>query len=544
MPPSPKPQLAKPGRLDSYFEVAAALAARVGPSGEPELLTEWRWTWEPINNFYDSAVAGVEFGVYATHGARHGASGDGELELLTEWNPTWERLSRFYYRKRAEEEFQRLTVEQRNARAAQHTGTMEVGHMKEHSHTVQDDSKDDTNSNLQDDTNNTSDSRNLTSRAHSTNAKKRLRSDQLPSHSHNTKGKERSRPGHSRLRSKSGHNTFTSNALGHVLALVRLLAPARMLALLCLDPQHRAALSASQHQLLRIPSLTCPVTKPKVAAPKANHVNVLVTASFSPDTSLNDMIHHPAFESPTPSHDRHGLYDAPKLAFLAHVTPAMAVEALLGTDPSSRALNPLTHDIARPYPGPAELAYLASPVSSHIQSAEMGNQSVNSMALVSGRYTVNAAETLSMMQAWMIYALCQVFDLRYWRYLASPGSAWWAPVLLSLMTLIQIAQVRPQSKTRTGAPLTTALTAPRAVKAWRRLRLPLALHHSQIHQAVTRSPSPQARRPSSLTIHDLPPRDRQPRLSPMPHQMVYRRATTSARRPRPSHSRLEITDAF
>ncbi|KAK0546600.1 hypothetical protein OC846_005196 [Tilletia horrida] len=60
----------------------------------------------------------------------------------------------------------------------------------------------------------------------------------------------------------------------------------------------------------------------------------------------------------------------------------------------------------------AELAYLASPVSSHIQSAEMGNQSVNSMALVSGRYTINAVETLSMLHAWMIYALCQAFDLR------------------------------------------------------------------------------------------------------------------------------------
>ncbi|KAL9931664.1 hypothetical protein V8E36_009450 [Tilletia maclaganii] len=300
--------------------------------------------------------------------------------------------------------------------------------------------------------------------------------------------------------------------------------PAHLPPCLCLYPQHRASLSASQHQLLRIPSLTCPVaalprpllvrsdqdsasftiplaacffrrwtsstpllqqlsdhrrsspvvqhvqvTKPKIAAPKANHANVLVTASFSPDTSLNDIIHYSASrlrepnaivifkslvvpQSPRPSHDRHGLYDAPKLAFLAHVTPAMAVEALLGTDPSSRALNPLTHDTARPHQGPAELAYLASLVSSHIQSAEMGNQSVNSMALVSVRYTVNAVETLSMMQAWMIYALCQAFDLRYWRYLASPGSAfasagsaWWAPVLLSLMTLIQIAQVRPQS---------------------------------------------------------------------------------------------------
>ncbi|KAK0541198.1 hypothetical protein OC835_000290 [Tilletia horrida] len=60
----------------------------------------------------------------------------------------------------------------------------------------------------------------------------------------------------------------------------------------------------------------------------------------------------------------------------------------------------------------AELAYLASPVSSHIQSAEMGNQSVNSLALISARYTITAVETLSMLHAWMIYALCQAFDLR------------------------------------------------------------------------------------------------------------------------------------
>ncbi|KAL9932234.1 hypothetical protein V8E36_009006 [Tilletia maclaganii] len=283
--------------------------------------------------------------------------------------------------------------------------------------------------------------------------------------------------------------------------------PAHLPPCLCLDPQHPASLSASQHQLLRIPSLTCPVaalprpllvrsdqdsasftiplaacffrrwtsstpllqqlsdhrrsspvvqhvqvTKPKIAAPKANHVNVLITASFSPDTSLNDIIHYSASrlrepnaivifkslvvpQSPRPSHDRHGLYDAPKLAFLAHVTPAMAWPPT-----SSRCSIDIGAAAAQ-----AELAYLASPVSSHIQSAEMGNQSVNSMALVSVRYTVNAVETLSMMQAWMIYALCQAFDLRYWRYLASPGSAWWAPVLLSLMTLIQIAQVRPQS---------------------------------------------------------------------------------------------------
>lgn len=60
----------------------------------------------------------------------------------------------------------------------------------------------------------------------------------------------------------------------------------------------------------------------------------------------------------------------------------------------------------------AELGYLASPVSTHIQSAEMHNQAINSMALVAARATINAIDVLSMLMATYLYNLCQALDLR------------------------------------------------------------------------------------------------------------------------------------
>ncbi|KAK1833908.1 putative phenylalanine ammonia-lyase [Podospora conica] len=60
----------------------------------------------------------------------------------------------------------------------------------------------------------------------------------------------------------------------------------------------------------------------------------------------------------------------------------------------------------------AELAYLARPISSHVQVAEMTNQSVNSMALVAARYALEAVEVLSLMAATHLLALCQALDIR------------------------------------------------------------------------------------------------------------------------------------
>ncbi|OAL24929.1 hypothetical protein AYO22_05265 [Fonsecaea multimorphosa] len=60
----------------------------------------------------------------------------------------------------------------------------------------------------------------------------------------------------------------------------------------------------------------------------------------------------------------------------------------------------------------SELAFLANPVSSHVQSAEMHNQGVNSLALVSARYSMQSVEIVQLMSASAIYIGLQGVDLR------------------------------------------------------------------------------------------------------------------------------------
>ncbi|KAJ5766031.1 Phenylalanine aminomutase (L-beta-phenylalanine forming) [Penicillium nucicola] len=60
----------------------------------------------------------------------------------------------------------------------------------------------------------------------------------------------------------------------------------------------------------------------------------------------------------------------------------------------------------------SELAYLGNSVVSHVQVAEMNNQSVNSLALVTARYTAESVDILTMMCAVHLYSLCQALDLR------------------------------------------------------------------------------------------------------------------------------------
>ena len=60
----------------------------------------------------------------------------------------------------------------------------------------------------------------------------------------------------------------------------------------------------------------------------------------------------------------------------------------------------------------AELGFLTMPIEPHVQNAEMGNQSLNSLALLSARYTHTAINVLSQLSAAYLLTLCQALDLR------------------------------------------------------------------------------------------------------------------------------------
>lgn len=60
----------------------------------------------------------------------------------------------------------------------------------------------------------------------------------------------------------------------------------------------------------------------------------------------------------------------------------------------------------------SELGFLSNPVGSHVKPAEMGNQALNSLALISARYSLVALDVLSQLASAHLFAVCQALDLR------------------------------------------------------------------------------------------------------------------------------------
>ncbi|KAL8658899.1 MAG: hypothetical protein Q9202_007368 [Teloschistes flavicans] len=60
----------------------------------------------------------------------------------------------------------------------------------------------------------------------------------------------------------------------------------------------------------------------------------------------------------------------------------------------------------------SELGFLSNPAGTHVQWAETGNQSLNSLGLISARYTHTAVEVLTQLAACHLMTLCQALDLR------------------------------------------------------------------------------------------------------------------------------------
>ncbi|KAI4225747.1 MAG: hypothetical protein LQ349_007002 [Xanthoria aureola] len=87
----------------------------------------------------------------------------------------------------------------------------------------------------------------------------------------------------------------------------------------------------------------------------------------------------------------------------------------------------------------AQCTELINPVTSlasHVQTAEMGNQGVNSLALISCRYTLDALDILSSLPLQHLVAVCQALDLRalQWRFLATLEPEFRASIRQSIAT--------------------------------------------------------------------------------------------------------------
>ncbi|KAK7448701.1 phenylalanine ammonia-lyase [Colletotrichum acutatum] len=112
----------------------------------------------------------------------------------------------------------------------------------------------------------------------------------------------------------------------------------------------------------------------------------------------------------------------------------------------------------------SELAALAHPVSSHVQSAEMHNQGINSLAFLSGRRTMEAVDVLSHMCAAHLLVCCQAADLRAYheKFLSSISLSTSMTNLASLV----LADKDSKSEGQTNETTTTATALDELIRAW------------------------------------------------------------------------------
>ncbi|KAK1448857.1 phenylalanine ammonia-lyase [Colletotrichum melonis] len=112
----------------------------------------------------------------------------------------------------------------------------------------------------------------------------------------------------------------------------------------------------------------------------------------------------------------------------------------------------------------SELAALAHPVSSHVQSAEMHNQGINSLAFLSGRRTMEAVDVLSHMCAAHLLVCCQAADLRAYheKFLSSISLS---PSMTNLASLLS-ADMDIKSEVQTTETTTTRIGLDDLVRVW------------------------------------------------------------------------------
>ncbi|XP_060582718.1 uncharacterized protein LOC132739085 [Ruditapes philippinarum] len=85
----------------------------------------------------------------------------------------------------------------------------------------------------------------------------------------------------------------------------------------------------------------------------------------------------------------------------------------------------------------SELDHVVNPMSNHVVSAELHNQSVNSLALISCRLTKEALEIIQMMLANHLNMLVQAVDLRYLRKLALEKTSKFSSKYIQIADCIQ-----------------------------------------------------------------------------------------------------------